>query len=235
MRPEAQDWRRLLPERAHPVDYLHDAFFVIVVASAPVTSSTIWLWFLFFLRCFFVVFLLFSAVASAGSLVVDDVADAPRSVAIATARYQLAFWLAEDESCPPESGEECGRSRAEVLTRRSSREREKERKKKGNRESQSDDDGVEGKKGECQEERRETKKREGEVYRRIQHAGPFSMADVSHPHAPSRSLITARYLAPLPSSSCLPVPWTLSPLPVSPFERSLFLTFRVPCFSLVDT
>lgn len=34
--------------------------------------------------------------------------NAPRNVAIATAGYQLAFWLAESEGCPPESGAECG-------------------------------------------------------------------------------------------------------------------------------
>ncbi|KYM79815.1 hypothetical protein ALC53_09737, partial [Atta colombica] len=46
-----------------------------------------------------------------------------RNVAIATAGYQLAFWLAESEGCPPESGAECRVSWAEVLTRRGSTEK----------------------------------------------------------------------------------------------------------------
>lgn len=124
--------------------------------------------------------------------------NAPRNVAIATAGYQLAFWLAESEGCPPESGAECRVSWAEVLTRRGSagskrergrdggRERKSERKgererrrKRGEREPQNDV-GGEARRADGRKEREA--KREGEAHRRTQHASPFNMADAHRTH-----------------------------------------------------
>lgn len=72
-----------------------------------------------------------------------------RSVAIATARYQLAFWLAEGEGCPPESGTEYGGPWVEILTRRE-RGRERKSEREGMREGSEgqSDDGQGGKEGE---------------------------------------------------------------------------------------
>lgn len=103
----------------------------------------------------------------------------PRNVAIATTGYQLAFWLAESEGCPPESGAECRVFWAEVLTRRGSTESKRERGRDGERELENDVDRearrADGRKG------REAK-REGEAHWRTQHASPFNMADAHRTH-----------------------------------------------------
>lgn len=111
-------------------------------------------------------------------------ASTPRNVAIATAGYQLAFWLAESEGCPPESGAECRVPRAEVLTRRGSIEskRERERIESGREPEPENDVGREARRADGGKGREAKREREGEAYWRTQHASPFNMADAHRTH-----------------------------------------------------
>lgn len=161
----------------HVIDYL---------ADSPL------LFFFSFFDIFFHRFLLFRHRRREASLSATQLAS--RSVAIATAGYQLAFWLAEATVAhPTESSEECGELQAEILTRSGSTGRKRERATVRER-SQSKEEGIgradEGQGGRTIE-RYSVVKSEEEVQRRIQHASPFNMADDSYSRlVPSSTLIT---------------------------------------------
>lgn len=101
---------------------LHDAFSIVVVVAGHVID------YLAGSSSFAGAFSSFSSFSPSSCRREASLStNAPRNVAIATAGYQLAFWLAESEGCPPESGAECRVSWAEVLTRRGSAGSKRER------------------------------------------------------------------------------------------------------------